>query len=164
VAVEEDDLLEAVVGQRFGDVEHVMHEVLEVVVDRARKIHDVARVAVGDDRQHEQLVRDQLAGAGRDAARADEIDVQGQMRAVLLDGAARQQADLAHFDRVVDLGPGQFFVAILGRGSTRHVDLPRRFVHPEARFLADTGFRWWVSLLAQSSHHAPRVERSSRGA
>jgi hypothetical protein len=24
--------------------------------------------------------------------------------------------------------------------------------------------QWWVSLLAQSSHHAPRDERSSRGA
>ena len=37
------------------------------------------------------------------------------MRPVLLDRAARQDADLAQLDRVVDLGPGEFLVAIFGR-------------------------------------------------
>ena len=34
------------------------------------------------------------------------------MRAVLLDGTARKDADLAQLDGVVDLGPGEFLVAI----------------------------------------------------
>ena len=37
VAVQQDDFFEAVVGERLGDVEHVVDEVLEVVVDRARE-------------------------------------------------------------------------------------------------------------------------------
>ena len=82
------------------------------VVDRAGKIHDVPGVAVGESGQHEHLVGDILAGTARDAARADEIDVERQMRPVLLDGAAGQDADLAQIDGVVDLGPGQFFVAV----------------------------------------------------
>ena len=52
--------------------------------------------------------------------RADQIDVERQMRAVLLDGAAGHDADLAQLDGVVDLGPGQFFVAVLGRGAAGH--------------------------------------------
>jgi hypothetical protein len=39
---------------------------------------------------------------------------------VLLDGAARQDADLAEIDSVVDFGPGQFFVTILGSGTAWH--------------------------------------------
>src|ERR687884_164145 len=62
VAVEEHDLLEAVVGERLGDVEHVVHEVLEVVVDRSGEVHDVAGVAVADGRQHQHLVGGLPAG------------------------------------------------------------------------------------------------------
>ena len=45
---------------------------------------------------------------------ADQIDVQRQVRAVLLDGPAGHDADFAQLDGVVDFRPGQFFVAILG--------------------------------------------------
>ena len=104
-----------------------MHEVLEVVVDRAGEVHHVAGVAVGDDRQHEHLVGDLPAGPVGDAARADEIDVERQVRPVLLDGAAGHDADLAQLDGVVDLGPGQFLVAVLGGGAA-HVFGSNRFV------------------------------------
>ena len=120
VAVEQDDLLEAVVGQRFRDVEHVVHEMLEVVVDGAGEVHDVPGVAVGHDRQHEHLVGDFAAGAVGDPGRADEVHVERQVRPVLLDGAARHDADLAQLDGVVDLGPGQFLVAVFGRGAAGH--------------------------------------------
>src|SRR5262245_7986018 len=39
------------------------------------------------------------------------------MRAVLLDGAAGDDADLAQRDGVVDVGPGQLLVAVLGGGA-----------------------------------------------
>ena len=63
VAVEQDDLLEPVVGERLRDVEHLVDEVLEMGVDRAREVHHVARVAIGDGRQDEQLVGRRAAGA-----------------------------------------------------------------------------------------------------
>jgi len=81
VAVEQHDLLEAVVGQRLRDVEHMMHEVLEIVVDGAGEIHDVAGVAVGHDRQHQKLVG--IASRRRGRCRPDdEVDVERQVRAV----------------------------------------------------------------------------------
>ena len=100
-----------------------MHEVLEMVVDRAREVHHVARVAVGDGGKDEQLVGDLAAGAERDLGRTEDVDVERQVRSVLLDGAARDDADLAELDRVVDLRPGQLCVAIfLCRAG--HVGLP----------------------------------------
>ena len=51
---------------------------------------------------------------------ADEVDVERQVRPVLLDRAAGDDADLAQLDGVVDLGPGQFLVAVFSRGSTGH--------------------------------------------
>ena len=121
MAVQQDDLLEPVVGEALGDVEHVVHEVLEVGVDRAGKVHHVAGVAVGDDRQHAASCRGSSGRRrGRSRSGQIEIDVERQVRPVLLDGAARQDADLAQLDRVVDLGPGQFLVTIFGRGSAWH--------------------------------------------
>src|SRR5262245_48509123 len=124
MAIEEDDFFEAVIRERLGDVEHVMLEVREVVVDGAGKIHDVPGVAIRDDRQHEQLVDHRYAGPLRDAAGADEIDVERQMRPMLLDGAARDDADFAHVDGVIDFGPGEFFVAVFSRGAAWHGGAP----------------------------------------
>src|SRR5262249_45048559 len=77
------------------------------------EVHDVPGVAVGDDGKHEHLVRDRLAGPDRDPDWTDEVHVERQVVPVLLDRPARDDAHLALLDRVVDLGPGQFFVAIL---------------------------------------------------
>ena len=115
--VQQNDLLEAVVGERLRDVEDMVDEVLKVVVDRAGKIHDVTGVAITDGGQHEQLVGHQPPGAVRDPGRADNIDIEREMRAVLFDRAARHDADLAQFDGVVDLRPGEFFVAEFSGGA-----------------------------------------------
>src|SRR5687768_10660624 len=96
-----------------------MHEVLEVVIDRAGEVHHVPRVAVGHDRQHEHLVGDFLAGAASDASGADQVDIQRQVRTVLLDGPAGDDAHLAQINRIVDLRPGELFVAVFG-GGARH--------------------------------------------
>ena len=117
VPVQQHDLLEAVVGERFRDVEHVIDEMLEVIIDRAGKIHDVPGVAVADRGQHQQFVRDQASGAVSDPGRADDIDIERQMRAVLFHRAARHDADLAHLDGVIDLRPGQLFVAKFSGGA-----------------------------------------------
>ena len=39
---------------------------------------------------------------------------------LLFDGAAREDADLAEVDGVVDFGPGQFLVTVFGRGAAWH--------------------------------------------
>ena len=56
MSIEQHDLLKSVIGQRLGDVQHMMHKVLEVIVDRAGKIHHVSRVTVGDDWQYQHFV------------------------------------------------------------------------------------------------------------
>ena len=78
-------------------------------IDGAGEIHHVARVAVGNGRQHEDFVGKLLARAARNAVGTDQIDVERQVRTVLLDGSARNDADLVQRNRVVDFGPGQFF-------------------------------------------------------
>ncbi|HEX3450030.1 MAG TPA: hypothetical protein VHS97_17375, partial [Isosphaeraceae bacterium] len=60
------------------------------------------------------------AGASGDLGGADHIDVEWQMRAVLLDGATRENADFAKFDGVVDLGPGEFFIPKLFERTAGH--------------------------------------------
>jgi hypothetical protein len=54
------------------------------------------------------------------AVGTNEIDIQRQVRAMLLDCAAGQDTDFAEIDGVVDLRPGQFFVAVFGFGSIAH--------------------------------------------
>lgn len=92
-----------------------MHEVFEVGVDRTGEVHDVPGVAVGDDGEHEQLIGDFFAGTVRDSDGADEVDIQRQVRPVLLDGPARHDADLLQVDGVVDLRPGELLIAVFGR-------------------------------------------------
>ena len=48
------------------------------------------------------------------------VDVEGEVRSVLFDGAAGQNADLAEIDGIIDFRPGEFFVAVFGFGSVVH--------------------------------------------
>ena len=75
VAVQQDDPLEPVVGQRLRDVEHLPDEGLVVRVDRARKIHDVPGISVGEHRQDEHLLRKLPSGSVRNADGTHEIDI-----------------------------------------------------------------------------------------
>jgi hypothetical protein len=88
----------------------VINEMLEMVVDRSREVHDMARIAVANRGQHQQFPGNQPSGAVRDSRGADDIDIQRQMRPVLLDRAAGHEADLVQVDGVVVLGSGEFFV------------------------------------------------------
>lgn len=76
VAIEEENFFEAVVSERFCDVEHVIDEMLEVIVDRAREIHDVPCVAIANGRQNKEFVWNQAAGAERNSGGANDIDIE----------------------------------------------------------------------------------------
>ncbi len=132
VAVEQNDLFEAVVGQRFADVEHAVLKMLEVVVDRAGKIHDMSGVAVRHDRQHFHLVGNLFARSSGNAARADKVHVERQVRAVLFDGAAGDDANLSGVDSVFDFGPSQLFIAIVRQGAIAHGKNPLRAGDPSS--------------------------------
>ena len=106
VAVEQHDLFEAVVGERPGDVQDLANKGLVVSVDGAGEVHDMAGVAVPHGRQDEHLVGNLAAGPVGDAQRADDVDIERQVRSMLLHGAAGHDAHLAHLDGVVDLRPG----------------------------------------------------------
>src|SRR5690349_20803741 len=95
----------------------MVDEVLEMIVDRAGKIHHVTRVTVANGGQHKQLVWHQPSGAVGDSRWANNIDVEWQMMPVLFDRATRHETHLAHVDRVIDLRPGEFFVAKFSGGA-----------------------------------------------
>ena len=117
VSVEQDDFLEAVVGEGFRYVEDVMDEMFEVVVDGARKIDHVARVAEIDRGKDETVRRGPRRRSQSHLGRAQDVDVEGQVGTVLLHGAAGNDTDLAGVDGVTDLGPREFFVAVFLGGS-----------------------------------------------
>jgi hypothetical protein len=118
-----------VISQAFRDVENSIYEVLKMRIDGSREVHHMPRVTITVSGKQKHLFGYDPAGASGDLGGADHIDVEWQMRAVLLDGATRENADLAQFDGVVDLGPGEFFVAIFGFCLAEHredsVDLER---------------------------------------
>ena len=120
VAIEQDDFFKAVIGQRARDIEHMLHKVLKVIVDRARKVHHVAGVTVGHDRQHQYLFGCPFPCSGCDSAGTDQVDIQRQMRTVLLNGSTGQDADFTEVDGVIDLRPGEFLVSVFGYSSTTH--------------------------------------------
>ena len=74
VAVEDDHLLEAVVGEAFGDAEHVLDKVLVVDIDRTGKIHDVVHVAITDRRQYQGEFGFQARGLGGNGIGAEMVD------------------------------------------------------------------------------------------
>ena len=84
----------------------------------------MAGVAISDVRQNFYLVRNFPAGAVGNSSRADEIDVQRQVRTVLLNRAAGDDADLLLIDSVLNFRPGQFFLSML-LGDAVHRDLAR---------------------------------------
>ena len=70
-------------------------------------------ITVGDHRQHEDFLRYLPARSIGDPDRAHQIDIEWQVRAMLLDGPAGNDANFLEFDRIIDLRPGQFFVTVL---------------------------------------------------
>src|SRR5262249_23681303 len=100
---------------------HLIDKVLIMCVDRARKVHDVPGVAIGERREHENLVRHLSTGPARDFGRADDVYVERQVWAMLFDRAAWHDAYLAQFDRVIDLGPRELFVPPFGFRTTHGV-------------------------------------------
>ena len=74
--IEQDDLFETVICEAARDIQDVIHEMLIVIVDRARKVHHVTGIAVGHDRQDEHLLGDLLSRSLGDSCGANQIDVQ----------------------------------------------------------------------------------------
>ena len=126
VAVEEYDLLEAVVGQARADVDDALDEVLPVDVGGAGEVHHVGGVAVHERMHHQHLVGNLPRGRLGDAARADHVDVQRQMGAVLLGRPDRTDHHPLLLHRVVDLRPGQLLVAPRLRSCHRFLLAPAR--------------------------------------
>src|SRR5258706_9739915 len=97
-----------------------MDEMFKVIIDSPGQVHHMTGITVADGREHEDLVRNLPSGAARDFHWADDVHVQGQVRAVVFHRATWHDADLAHFDRVINLRPGQFFVTIFLTRSGGH--------------------------------------------
>src|SRR4030095_3355693 len=74
---------------------------------------------ITDRGQNEQLLGDEPPGAVGDARWANDVDIERQMRTMLFPRSERHDADLSHFDGVVNFGPGQLLVAKFS-GSAAH--------------------------------------------
>ena len=110
VAIEEDDLFKAVVGQAFADIDIAFDKVLPIDVNGAGKVHDVGGVAV-DKRRHDQhVVGDAFGRLFGHAARADDIDIHRQVGSVLFGRTDGHDDDFFGRDGLVDIGPSQFFI------------------------------------------------------
>src|SRR5262249_55038733 len=72
-------------------------------------------------REQEHLLGDRSSRSSCDLGGANHIDIKWQMRAMLLNSAARKDADLAKIHRVVDFRPGEFFVAIFSLSLAGHL-------------------------------------------
>ena len=106
MAVDHDDLLEALIGQALQDVRDVTDECLVVDGHRAGKVHHVGRVAVAHRRHDHDAA---VGSSGRlfaDLGGGPVVDLDGEVMPVLLDRANRQQRDDAAGYGLVDLGPG----------------------------------------------------------
>ena len=95
MAIEEEDFFEAVVSERFCDVENVIDEMLEVIIDRAREIHDVPGVTITNGWKNKEFVWNQAAGPVRNPGGTNDIDIERKMRPMLFDRATGNDADLA---------------------------------------------------------------------
>ena len=119
MTVEDDHLLEPVIGQALGDVHALVKEMPPADRDTSREVHPVGDVPVGHRRHHQELP---LTLGGRllgDPVRYDPVSLQGEVRAVLLDAADREDGYLAFAHRIVDIRPGQ--LVEVGRLVLAHV-------------------------------------------
>ena len=119
VAVDDEDLPEAVMGHAFRDVHH---EVLQVVVphgDRPGEVHVVVLEPVGQGRQDQHLVGDELRRAFAHAAHQVGVHVQGHVIAVVLRGPDGQDDGRLLLHLVLQFDPGVVVVAI-GQAWTLH--------------------------------------------
>ena len=76
VAVDDDHLLEAVIGQTLGNAEDVLDKVLVVDVERAGEVHHVARVSVAHGWQDQHFFWSLLTCSQCDLGRANKVHIQ----------------------------------------------------------------------------------------
>jgi hypothetical protein len=106
VTVDDQDALEAVARQRRHHAEAVADQDVPIDVDGAGPGHVVGLEAEGH-RRHDQAVRVAPRGALADLAREAQIDVDRQMRPVLLDRREGNQDHPVRPRRLTDLRPLQ---------------------------------------------------------
>ena len=117
--VDDDHLLEAVVGEALQNVEDVLDKVFEVNVHGPGEVHHVVDVAEADRGKHEAVFGRKTSAFGGDGVGAKMVDLEGEMMAVLLDGPGRENGDLAHFHGFVYFGPREF-VELVDLSDRRH--------------------------------------------
>src|SRR5690606_1278690 len=109
VTVDEDDALVALLDKAAGDVGHIVDEVLDLHRDRAGKPHVVRVETVGDDRHAHHEIGATLRGFIAEPGDDPVVEVNGQVRTVLLDGPDRDEHDAVGQRGTAGLRPGHGF-------------------------------------------------------
>ena len=130
--VDEQNFLETVIRDAFGNVRAEGYPHLRLNMDCAGKVDVVQIQPVGNRREHEHAIRRTPPDFQTDRLREKQIDIKWQVPPVLLGTASRQEHDFLHTDRVIHLRPGQPVVPILHCRAcpTRiHETTPRYSIH-----------------------------------
>ena len=81
------------------------------------KIHHMTGITIADRGKDKNVFWSLLAGSEGNAGWTNEVHIEWKMRAMLFDGATGNDADLAEINGIIDLRPGEFFVAVFGFGA-----------------------------------------------
>ena len=113
VTVRDEYPAEAVVGDTLCDIEDEIEQMLDLDVDGAREIHVMRFVAERNDRHQENVAFRLLRRGFADAPDQKVVDIQGQMRAMVLDGSDRQHHDGLALRHLAQFRPGVVLVQIV---------------------------------------------------
>jgi hypothetical protein len=106
------DPSETVMGDAFGHVDDEIEQVLDLDVDRARKVHVMGFVAERNNGHQKNVAFCLLRRRLADVPDQDVVGIQGQMWAVILNGSYRQYHDRLTFRRLAQFRPGVVLVEI----------------------------------------------------
>jgi hypothetical protein len=112
VTVEDDDALEAVVGEALAEIETESDEVFLSDMHGAWVVDRMDVVAVGNLRRDEHDGWRAAAGLQTNAVAEKIVDVEWKMRVVLLRRTNRKQNDFALLGGLVDFRPSQIAVDV----------------------------------------------------
>ena len=116
MSVRDENPPEAVVGDALCDIKDKIEQMLDLDVDGAREIHVMGLVTERDDRHQENVAICLLRRSLANAPDQKVVDIQGQMRTMILNGSDRQHHHWLPLRHLAQFRPGVVLVQIVFAG------------------------------------------------
>ncbi len=110
MSVGDENPPEAVVGDALCDIEDEVEQMLDLDVDGTREIHVMCLVTERNDRHQENVAFCLLRRSFADTPDQKVVDIQGQMRTMILNGSDRQHHHRLSLRRLAQFRPGVVLV------------------------------------------------------